>query len=155
MQIRFWIWMDTTIWKHDFDDFFAPVWRPPWGKYCSSVSSDIVLNGSSLIAFRYWFCCDQDWVTWWYLNNDLRLHVSLSYNPYFRLSVRLHIHPTLRRCVYPYVTLPFFPIPSVVAQNLTNESSLACIESEKYVVCVTLSPFWSIRRGEAELRTLQ
>ena len=32
-----------------------------------------------------------------------------------------------------------------------NESCLACVESEKYVVWVTLRPLGSIRQGEAEL----
>ena len=56
-----------------------------------------------------------------------------------------------------YVTLPFFPIPAVVSQNVANESCLVCDKSEKYVVCVTLIPFGSrsMRPDEAEPYTLQ
>ena len=54
-----------------------------------------------------------------------------------------------------YVTHRFFLIPAIALQNVTDESYLACIKSEKYVVWVTLRSHGSIRQGEAELRTLQ
>ena len=46
-----------------------------------------------------------------------------------------------------FLTLPFFPIPAVVSHNVTNESCLACLKSEKYVVLVTLRPLGSMRQG--------
>ena len=69
-----------------------------------------------------------------HLNNYFRLHVCLSFGT-------SHFH--------------FSPISAVVSQNVTNERGLACVKSEKYVVWGTFRPLGSIRRGEAELQTLQ
>ena len=49
----------------------------------------------------------------------------------------------------------FFPIPAVVSQNVANESCLAFVKSEQYVVWVTLRPLGSMRQGQTELHTLQ
>ena len=56
--------------------------------------------------------------------------------------------------VHMHVTLPFFPIPKVVSHNVTDESCLTFVKSEKYVVLVTLRPLGSIMRGETELCTI-
>ena len=57
--------------------------------------------------------------------------------------------------VCPSVTLPIFLIPAAVSQYVISESCLVCVKSEKYVVWVIFRPLGSIRRHEAELRTLQ
>ena len=54
-----------------------------------------------------------------------------------------------------YVTHRFFLIPAIALQNVTDESYLACIKSEKYVVWVALRPLGSMRQSEAKLCTLQ
>ena len=61
-------------------------------------------------------------------------------NNYFRLHVCLSFYTSVRPYIRPYVTLSFFLIPAVVSQNFANESCLACVKSEKYVVWVTLKP---------------
>ena len=67
----------------------------------------------------------------------------------------MSVCPSVRPSVRKSIKLPFFPIPAVVSQNVTNESCLAYVKSEKYVVWVTLRPLGSMMQGEAELRTLQ
>ena len=47
------------------------------------------------------------------------------------------------------------PIPAVDSQNVSNKSCLACVQSEQYSFWFTLRPLGSMRRGEAELHTLQ
>ena len=63
----------------------------------------------------------------------------------------MSVCPSVRRACVRKIA----PNPAVVSQNITNESCLACVMSEKYVVCVTLRPPGSMRQGEAELPTLQ
>ena len=68
----------------------------------------------------------------------MRLHFYLSFRPYVRMS---HFH--------------FFPIPAVASQYGTDESSLACVKSEKYAFWVTISPKWECCcRGKAEVRII-
>ena len=70
----------------------------------------------------------------------------------------MSICPSIRKSIRTYVRTShfhFFPIPAVVSQNVANETCLACVKSEKYVVWVTLRPLGSMRQGEAELCTLQ
>ena len=49
----------------------------------------------------------------------------------------------------------FFRIPAVVSQNVTNESCLVGVKSEKYVVWVTLRPLGSMSQGEVKIHALQ
>ena len=91
----------------------------------------------------------------YYLKIVIKYYHKTNLNNYFRLQVCLSFRTYVRLYICPYVTLSFFRIPAVVSQNVTNESCLACVKSEKYVVWVTLRPLGSIRQGEAELRTLQ
>ena len=84
-------------------------------------------------------------IQWWYLRSDASRSKQL-----FKTS-RLSVLPSIRL----YVGLShfyFFLIPAVVSQNHTDDSCLACVKSEKYVVWVTFRPLGFIRLGEAELR---
>ena len=85
-------------------------------------------------------------VVFFFLKMNGLIFVFVHLNNYFRLHVCLYVRTS---------HLHFFAIPAVVSQNVTNESCLACVKSEKYVVWVTLRPLGSMRQGEAELRTLQ
>ena len=73
-----------------------------------------------------------------HLDNYFRLHLCLSFHTFVHL----------------YITFPFFSIPAIVSQNVTDKSCLACVKSEKYVVWVTPRPLRSIKLGEAELCVL-
>ena len=72
-------------------------------------------------------------------------------NDYFKLYVCVSFHMYV--CMD--VTHSFFSILAIVSQNVNNESCLACVKSERYVIWVTLRPLGSMRQGEAELPTLQ
>ena len=48
-----------------------------------------------------------------------------------------------------------FPIYAVVLQDITNESCLVCIKSEKYVFWVTIRPLGSMKRDKSKLLKLQ
>ena len=63
-------------------------------------------------------------------------------------SVCPSVRPSIR-------TSHFFPISAVASENVTNESCLACVKSEKYAVWVTLRPLGSIKQCETEKGTLQ
>ena len=67
----------------------------------------------------------------------------LHLNIYFRL----HVYLSFRTSVRSYVTLPFFLIPAVLSHNVTNETYMAYLMSEKYVVWVNLRPLGSMREG--------
>ena len=61
-------------------------------------------------------------------------------------SVRASVHACVRKLT---------PIPAVVQHNVTNESCLVCVTSEKYTFWVTLRPQSDrYRQGEAEVRIL-
>ena len=63
----------------------------------------------------------------------------------------LHVCPSLRR---QRMSCPVLnSIPAVVSQNVTNESYLVCVKSEKYAFLVKLRPLGFMRQGEAKLRT--
>ena len=67
----------------------------------------------------------------------------------------MSVCPSVHMSLCPYVTHQFISIPTVLPQNVTDESCLACDRSEKYVVWVTIRPLRSIKQGEAELSTFQ
>ena len=78
-----------------------------------------------------------------YLNNYFDFHVCLSF---CRPSVRV----CLRACVRKLA-----PIPAVVSENVTNESCLVCVMSEKYAFWVTLRPQSDCcRQDKAKVRIL-
>ena len=74
-----------------------------------------------------------------YFNNQVCLSVSRPSIPSFS--------PIFPFC---HITLP---IPAITSQNVTNESCLECVKSEKYAFFVTFGPLRSMRQGEAELYT--
>ena len=60
--------------------------------------------------------------------------------------------PSLDIYVYLQVSLS---MASVLSKNVPNKSCLVYVKSEKHAFLVTLRPFGSLRRGEAELCTLR
>ena len=72
---------------------------------------------------------------------------------YLHNYFNLHICPSLRRRTSCHTFR--FPMPAVVSPNFSNNSCLACVQSEKYSFWFTLRPLGSIRWGEAELRIIR
>ena len=87
------------------------------------------------------------------LSNATAKYAKVNLHNYFNL----HICPSLRRRRRHVTSRHTFklPIPAVDSQNVSNKSCLACAQSEKYSFWFTLRPLGSMRRGEAELHTLQ